>query len=115
LQEITAITHTAFAELLHCTNKQHRLLRSHFLDELPVTRGLPPAGLPHTREVLMLVVAREVGEALKIGDEITVTFLRVHGGYVRIGIAAPKEVLVLRGELHGKTAQESEVKDDDRE
>lgn len=65
----------------------------------------------------MLVVTREVGEALRIGDEITVTVLDVHGGYVRIGIAAPKEVLILRGELRerGKPTDESEVKDDDHE
>ena len=65
----------------------------------------------------MLVVTREVGEALKIDDEITVTVLGVHGGYVRIGIAAPKEVLILRGELRdrGKSREEPEVKDDDHE
>jgi carbon storage regulator len=65
----------------------------------------------------MLVVTRDVGEALRIDGEITVTVLGVHGGYVRIGIAAPKEVLILRGELRerGKPTDESEVKDDDHE
>lgn len=50
----------------------------------------------------MLVLIREVDEGLKIGDEITVTVLEVQGGSVRLGIAAPKEVLVLRKELQAR-------------
>ena len=63
----------------------------------------------------MLVLAREIGEGFKIGDEITVTVLAVRGGYVRLGISAPREVLVLRGELQerGMPAQAAEPADDD--
>ena len=52
----------------------------------------------------MLVLIRSAGEGLKIGDEITVTVLEVQGGSVRLGIAAPKEVLVLRKELQDRRA-----------
>lgn len=47
----------------------------------------------------MLVLSRRVGEALIIGDEITVTILDVKGSQVRVGIKAPREVPVVREEL----------------
>lgn len=47
----------------------------------------------------MLVLTRKSGEKICIGDGITVTLLDVHGGRVRVGIDAPEEVRVLRGEL----------------
>lgn len=48
----------------------------------------------------MLVLTRRIGELLLIGDDITVRVLGVHGVQVVLGIAAPKEVPVLREELH---------------
>lgn len=47
----------------------------------------------------MLVLTRETGQSLAIGDTIEVAVLSVRGDQVRIGIRAPKEVLVLREEL----------------
>ncbi len=47
----------------------------------------------------MLVLSRKQGEVLKIGSDITVTVLSVHGNTMRIGIEAPTSVRVLRGEL----------------
>ena len=47
----------------------------------------------------MLVLSRKLGESLQIGDNITVTVLAVHGRVVRLGIEAPSDVRILRGEL----------------
>jgi carbon storage regulator len=47
----------------------------------------------------MLVLSRKVGERLVIGDNITVVVSRVAGNRVTIGIEAPDDVRVVRGEL----------------
>ncbi|MCL2622561.1 MAG: carbon storage regulator [Planctomycetaceae bacterium] len=47
----------------------------------------------------MLVLTRREGEKILIGDTITVTIGRRWGDKVRIGIIAPDEVRILRGEL----------------
>ena len=47
----------------------------------------------------MLVLSRKVGERILIGDEITITVVRISGGGVRIGIEAPPEMAVVRQEL----------------
>jgi carbon storage regulator len=48
----------------------------------------------------MLVLSRRRGEAIMIGDGITVTILAVDGARVKLGIAAPAEVPVHREELY---------------
>ena len=55
----------------------------------------------------MLVVSRKVGERVLIGDQITVTIIKVGSGGVRIGIQAPKEMAVVREEL-AKQVREAE-------
>ena len=60
----------------------------------------------------MLVLIRSAGEALRIGDGITVTVLEVQGGSVRLGIAAPKEVLVLRKELQDRRSPSPDTDSD---
>ena len=47
----------------------------------------------------MLVLARKVGERITIGESIVITVTEFRGDKVRIGIEAPKDVLVLRTEL----------------
>ncbi len=49
----------------------------------------------------MLVLSRKCGQTVCIGQDITITFLRVGGRVTRIGIDAPSSVRVLRGELCG--------------
>lgn len=47
----------------------------------------------------MLVLTRKLQEKICIGNDITVTVLRVKGQQVRIGIEAPRDIRVIRGEL----------------
>lgn len=47
----------------------------------------------------MLILTRSLQETVCIGDDIKVTILGVKGNQVRVGIAAPRDVLVLREEL----------------
>ena len=47
----------------------------------------------------MLVLKRQVGEKLVIGNEITIEVLSVSGDGVRLGIAAPRETSVHRYEI----------------
>ena len=48
----------------------------------------------------MLVLSRKEGEQLLIGDNIVLTINRISGNRVAIGIEAPREVRVVRGELN---------------
>lgn len=47
----------------------------------------------------MLVLTRKLQEQIRIGDNITITILRVKGRSVRVGIEAPRDVRLVRGEL----------------
>ena len=53
----------------------------------------------------MLVLSRKVGEIVKIGDDISITVVRVAGGAVRLGIEAPREVAVHREEIYDRLQQ----------
>jgi len=47
----------------------------------------------------MLVLSRKPGEKLVIDGDITITLVQINGGQARIGIEAPADVVILRGEL----------------
>lgn len=47
----------------------------------------------------MLVLTRKIGEAIQIGDGVTVEVLEMRGGRIRLGITAPGDVKVHRSEL----------------
>lgn len=47
----------------------------------------------------MLVLSRKAGEKLVIGDDIVLTINRISGNRVAIGIEAPRDVRIVRGEL----------------
>lgn len=57
----------------------------------------------------MLVLTRKLDQQIQIGDGIVVTVLQVKGNTVKIGISAPRDVRVLRGELEPKS-NEMEVR-----
>ena len=50
----------------------------------------------------MLVLSRKVGERILIGENISVTVVRITGGGVRLGIEAPTELPVIREELRNR-------------
>ncbi len=47
----------------------------------------------------MLVLSRKVGERIFVGDQVTITVVRITGGGVRLGIEAPPNLIVVREEL----------------
>ncbi len=47
----------------------------------------------------MLVLSRKAGERIRIGDNITIVVNRVVGSRVSVGIEAPSNVRIVRGEL----------------
>jgi len=47
----------------------------------------------------MLVLSRKVGERILIGDNISVTVVRVAQGTVRIGVEAPDDLAIVREEI----------------
>ena len=50
----------------------------------------------------MLVLTRKNGQAILIGDNIRIVIIGQRSGETRVGIEAPKEVVVLREELKTK-------------
>ncbi|MEW6501085.1 MAG: carbon storage regulator CsrA [Thermodesulfobacteriota bacterium] len=55
----------------------------------------------------MLVLARKVGEAIAIGDGITVRVLEIKGGQVKLGVEAPVDVAVHREEIYLRILEEN--------
>lgn len=59
----------------------------------------------------MLILTRRIDERIFIGDEIVLSVLDIEGNRVKLGIQAPKEVAILREEIHaryaGKAANEA--------
>lgn len=47
----------------------------------------------------MLVLSRKPGEAIRVGDDIKVTIVRIGPNTVRVGIEAPRGINIVREEL----------------
>lgn len=54
-----------------------------------------------------LVCCRHVGEAVCIGDDVTVTVLQIQRGKVRLRITAPRTVAVDRAEIRQRKLDDS--------
>ena len=50
----------------------------------------------------MLILTRRLGESLIIGDNIKITVEKIRKSEIKIGIKAPKEVVVAREEVAKK-------------
>lgn len=57
----------------------------------------------------MLVLSRKEGEKLVIGDNITLVVSKISGNRVTLGIEAPAEVKIFRGELPAGGARQPGV------
>ena len=58
----------------------------------------------------MLVLSRKVGEKILIGDNISVTVVRVSQGIVRIGVEAPQNLPVVREEIKDQMREHKPAK-----
>lgn len=58
-----------------------------------------PSQTPFHGGNVMLVLSRKRGETIYIGDRIKITVIRAHGNHIRIGVDAPDEIRIVRGEL----------------
>ena len=54
----------------------------------------------------MLILTRRVGEALMVGDDTKIVVLGVKGSQIRLGINAPKDIVVHREEIYDKIQSE---------
>lgn len=50
----------------------------------------------------MLILTRKIGETVQIGRDITVQIRRIDGGAVRLGVDAPLDFEVDRGEVRAE-------------
>lgn len=55
----------------------------------------------------MLVLSRDDGEEIQIGDDIVLTLVRGRNGSARIGITAPDDIPIMRTELMREEQNES--------
>ena len=58
----------------------------------------------------MLILTRRAGESLRIGDDVEVIVMAVNGSQVRIGIKAPRDVVVDREEIAERKQRDREPK-----
>lgn len=61
-----------------------------------------PTPTPPEKDETMLVLTRKQGEVIHIGEGIAIKVIKTGKGTVKIGIEAPADVKVLRGELSKK-------------
>jgi carbon storage regulator len=57
----------------------------------------------------MLVLTRRLGETIVIGDDIIIKIVDIHGKQIRVGIEAPTEVSVYRGEIYERIMLENKA------
>lgn len=55
----------------------------------------------------MLVLTRKLGETIVVGSNIKVTVVEIQGRHVRLGIEAPTDISVHRGEVYERIVREN--------
>lgn len=54
----------------------------------------------------MLILDRKTGQIIVIGDDVKITVTEVNGNHVKLGIDAPKDVVVNCQEIHDRIQAE---------
>lgn len=57
----------------------------------------------------MLVLTRKTGESINIGDDVKISIMEIKGRSVRIGIEAPKSMVIHREEVYQKIQEENRL------
>lgn len=57
----------------------------------------------------MLIITRRIGETFYVGDAVTVTVLGLHGNEVRVGVNAPRDVVIDREEVRVRKHREARL------
>ena len=55
----------------------------------------------------MLILSRKVGEQILVGTNVLLTVVKTSTGAVRLGVTAPPEVTITRGELIQRKSSKS--------
>ena len=63
--------------------------------------------IPGMEIQIVLILTRKVGESIMLGDQVRVVVVDVKGHQVRIGVDAPREMKVYRGEIFDKIQEEN--------
>lgn len=50
----------------------------------------------------MLVLSRKLNQEIRIGDNLVIKVVAIKGGQVRLGFVCPKDVTILREEVHNR-------------
>jgi carbon storage regulator len=57
----------------------------------------------------MLVLTRKAGESIVIGNQVRITILEIQGRQIRLGVEAPGDISVHRGEVYERIVQENQM------
>lgn len=55
----------------------------------------------------MLILTRKIGESIMVGDHVRVVVVEMKGRQVRIGVEAPGDTKIYRGEIFDRIQEEN--------